>query len=497
MGSVWRAHHLGLEAPVAVKLMDPAVMRTPGMLARFHREAQAAAQLRSPHVVQIFDHGVDEASRTPFIVMELLEGESLLDRQARFRVLPPRETSLIVTDVCRALGRAHEMGIIHRDLKPANLFLVNNDDHEITKVLDFGIAKSQFVLNETTTNSGSILGTPLYMSPEQISGNRAVDPRSDLWSLAVVACECLTGKKPFSADSIGALTLVICIEPLPKPSRLGSVPAGFDAWFERAVARDPAERFQTAKELAEELRRVCGLTSARGAGSLDSDDRASSMLGRLELREDGIATEPQWGEEGRVSGARVDALPLAPTVDVKEAATGNALSKSSHDLARVVPRSRSRARVAAALGLVSALVIGLVAVSRMLSSASSPESGTGVPLSRSIDTLTPDTTSNAKLPSPPEVAVAAVPVPLGPPSLLPGAGLPPPADAERQSSFLRPAAPPKLTPSSVPSANVPAPPSASNVPAPPSASPQPSAAAPPAASGASPITLESVIDQRR
>src|SRR5688500_11856216 len=143
MVSVWRALHLGLNAPVAVKLMDRAIMKTAGMLARFHREAQAAAQLRSPHVVQIIDHGVDAESGTPFIAMELLEGESLADRLTRVGVLSPRETSRLVTEVCRALARAHEAGIVHRDLKPANLFLVANDDQEVTKVLDFGIAKSQ------------------------------------------------------------------------------------------------------------------------------------------------------------------------------------------------------------------------------------------------------------------------------------------------------------------------------------------------------------------
>lgn len=260
MGAVWRAQHLDLGAPVAVKLMDASIARRPEALARFHREARAAAQLRSPHVVQILDHGVDPGTRTPYIVMELLEGEGLGERLVRERVLSPEDTARIVSDVCRALARAHEAGIVHRDIKPSNIFLVRNDDQEIAKVLDFGVAKAESpaLTVDAVTKSGSMLGTPLYMSPEQIGGGREVDFRSDLWSLGVIACECLTGKRPFMADTVGALAVQICTQPPPRPSQLGPVPAGFDEWFQRAVARAPADRFGSARELAEALRRVCG-----------------------------------------------------------------------------------------------------------------------------------------------------------------------------------------------------------------------------------------------
>jgi serine/threonine-protein kinase len=369
MGSVWRAHHLGLEAPVAVKLMAPGIMTAPGMLQRFHREAQAAARLRSPHVVQIFDHGVDSATSTPFIVMELLEGESLLERLGRVRTLSPLKTARLVTDVCRALSRAHEAGIIHRDLKPANLFLVPNDDQEVTKVLDFGIAKSPLPFQgvESTTNSGSILGTPLYMSPEQISGGKQVDARSDLWSLAVVVCECLTGRRPFSADSIGALTLIICTEPPPVPSRLGPVPENFDAWFERAVSRDPSARFQTAREFAEEFRKVCGLSSseeaeflARNSGPPDApQDRG----------EDGRAstTARQWGRpvsESSSDSGDVESLPLAPTVDLKEGRTAGALSKTSHELTPAGSHKRLTRRLVAAGAILAVIGVGLLLLRR-------------------------------------------------------------------------------------------------------------------------------------
>jgi serine/threonine-protein kinase len=262
MGAVWRAEHLDLHAPVAVKLLNPIIAATSDGLSRFHREATAAASLRSPHVVQILDRGVDEATRQPFIVMELMEGESLAGRIARQTRLSPARTATVVTHIARALARAHEAGIVHRDLKPDNVFLIRNEDEEIAKVLDFGIAKTQAhkLGGDVGTRTGAVMGTPYYMSPEQISGAKGVDFRSDLFALGVIACECLTGRRPFDADSIGGLALKICVEPIPRPSELGQVPPGFDAWFERAVSRDPAGRFRSAREMAEELRRVCGVT---------------------------------------------------------------------------------------------------------------------------------------------------------------------------------------------------------------------------------------------
>lgn len=270
MGSVWRATHLGLHAPVAIKLIEPHIVVNPDAVERFHREARAAAGLRSPHVVQILDHGVDDATQAPFIAMELLEGESLAQRLERLQRLSPEETARVLSHVSRALSRAHESGIVHRDLKPDNVFIVRNDDEEVAKVLDFGIAKSQGALGaDSATRTGAVMGTPYYMSPEQISGAKNVDFRADLWALGVIACECLTGTRPFDAETIGGLALKICVEPLPRPSSLGPVPVGFDAWFERAVARPPLSRFGSARELAEELRRVCAgdvLAVAAAAG---------------------------------------------------------------------------------------------------------------------------------------------------------------------------------------------------------------------------------------
>ncbi len=260
MGSVWRAEHLGLNAPVAVKLLDMVdVASSAESLNRFHREARAAAAIRSPHVVQILDHGVDEALAAPFIVMELMEGESLAQRLARAVRISPAELARVFTHVARALSRAHEAGIVHRDLKPDNVFLVRNEDEEVAKVLDFGIAKAQAhgLGSDSATRTGAVMGTAYYMSPEQISGTKNVDFRTDLWAFGVMACECLTGTRPFDAETIGGLTLRICIEPIPAPSTFAPVPAGFDEWFARIVNRDPRQRFASAREAADALRQVC------------------------------------------------------------------------------------------------------------------------------------------------------------------------------------------------------------------------------------------------
>ncbi len=259
MGVVWRAQDLQLSAPVAVKLLQPRHRHDSALRARFQAEAAIGAQLRSPHVVQIFETGVDHTTGLPFIAMELLEGESLQQRLERRGPLAPRELLRVVSQVARALARAHALGVIHRDLKPANIFLVRDGETQLAKVLDFGIAKRVAdASGHLRTLTGDLLGTPTYMSPEQLLGSRDVDQRSDLWSLGVIAAECLTGKLPFEAEHLAGLALAICQGRSLLPSTLGAVPPGFDAWFQRATAQSAELRFESALELAEALREVCG-----------------------------------------------------------------------------------------------------------------------------------------------------------------------------------------------------------------------------------------------
>jgi serine/threonine-protein kinase len=265
MGSVWLARHVDLDSLVAVKLMGKEVAATPAGTERFLREARTAASLRSPHVVQILDYGLHEG--VPFIAMELLEGESLAARLARDgRFTNWLLAEHILRQVARAVGRAHDAGIVHRDLKPGNIFLVRNDEEEIVKLLDFGIAKSASPLDappSSSTRTGEFLGSPVYASPEQLQASKHLDQRADIWSLGVIAYECFIGTPPFAEDTLVNLVLAVCLQPLPIPSQRGAVPPGFDAWFARACERDVTQRFQTVREASIELRRLvaaaCGL----------------------------------------------------------------------------------------------------------------------------------------------------------------------------------------------------------------------------------------------
>ena len=198
MGSVWAAEHLTLRSRVAVKLIDPQVYGIPQALHRFEREARALAILRSPHVVQVLDYGVD--SGNPYLVMELLEGVTLRRRLQTYGRLTWATAWTLTQHLARAMSVADAAGFVHRDLKPENVFLVSDGDEFVGKVLDFGIAKTLATAATPLTAVGSILGTWQYASPEQIAG-QLVDARSDLWSLGVIVFECVTGFLPFNAES--------------------------------------------------------------------------------------------------------------------------------------------------------------------------------------------------------------------------------------------------------------------------------------------------------
>ncbi|MGK3962722.1 protein kinase [Sorangium sp. So ce118] len=251
MGSIWVARHLQLDVGVAVKLMASEYAASTTARARFEREARAAAQLKIPNVVHVHDYGIEDD--TPFLVMELLEGEDLETRLAREGRLTGAATLTIVTQVCKALRRAHEMGVIHRDLKPANLFLSRQDEDELVKVLDFGIAKAEgMLLAGKETKTGTLVGSPYYMSPEQVRRSKSLDRRSDLWSVGVIIYRCLTGRLPFPGEEIGEVFVAICTEDFPLPSSLApELGPEVDRFFARALMRDPEHRFQSASELAE------------------------------------------------------------------------------------------------------------------------------------------------------------------------------------------------------------------------------------------------------
>jgi eukaryotic-like serine/threonine-protein kinase len=264
MGSVWAGTHTTLGTRVAVKFIDAEHASSREARQRFENEARAAASLRSKHVVEVYDHGVTEDGR-PFIVMEFLHGEPLDRRLDRVGRLHPKDAARITGQVCRALAKAHAVGIVHRDLKPENVFLVWDDEDgaDVAKVVDFGIAKftDSVSASSSATRTGSVLGTPYYMSPEQARGLRTVDFRSDLWSVGVIVFRCLTGRLPFEGEAVGDVLVKLCTAPLPVPSELvGDLPSGIDGWMARALSREPEGRFQSAAELGQSLAALCGLT---------------------------------------------------------------------------------------------------------------------------------------------------------------------------------------------------------------------------------------------
>jgi serine/threonine-protein kinase len=222
MGAVWVAEHLALRTEVVVKFIASDLTKNKDAQARFSREAAAASQVKSPHVVQTFDHGVT-GEGVPYIVMELLEGRDLAAYLEEDAILGPELVVEIIGQLSRALDRAHEKGIIHRDIKPGNVYLCDagRSGEIFVKLLDFGIAKGvELAINsvDSGTKTGAMIGSPFYMSPEQILGAKDIDHRSDLWSVGVLAFEMLTGHKPFDAETMGGLAIKIHSEPLPVPS---------------------------------------------------------------------------------------------------------------------------------------------------------------------------------------------------------------------------------------------------------------------------------------
>jgi serine/threonine-protein kinase len=251
MGHVWLGRHLLLDLPIALKFMDASLIASPEARARFEREARAAAQLRSQHIVQILDYGLHEGA--PYIVMEHLVGEDLRTRLERQKKLSLKEISTIVGEVAKGLKLAHDAGIVHRDLKPGNVFLARVGDDEIAKILDFGVAKSTDARTAETTTTGRLLGSPEYMSPEQARGG-VIDPRSDLWSLGVIVFRALTGKRPFTAAHVGDLLVKICADPIPRATAIApELPPAIEDFFERALCRSPDGRFASAKGLSDAL----------------------------------------------------------------------------------------------------------------------------------------------------------------------------------------------------------------------------------------------------
>jgi serine/threonine protein kinase len=445
MGSVWEGRHASLGTRVAIKFVDAEHADNEEARSRFLTEARAAAAIQSKHAIQIFDHGLADDGR-PYIVMELLLGEPLDARIERLGRLSLAETVRILGQVCRALARAHGAGIIHRDLKPENIFLVRSfeDEDEIAKVLDFGIAKIRIPFQggepTSSTQTGAVIGTPYYMSPEQARGFRTIDHRTDLWSLGVIAYKCATGVLPFEGQSVGDLLVKICTGPLPTPSHaVSDLPATFDTWFARALDRDPAARFASAAELADALAAAAGIGLRRGPATSE-----------------GMSLVPP-------SGRAPLEPPLLPTPLPSAAAGAN--STSAPFTAAASPAKASRGVIAGvAFASILAGSAGVVAIARfaprapptLAATAPATVPASPFPPSNALDggaTVPPRADSSgapAKVPAP-----AAVPAPAS--SLLrpisDRAASPPDHAAEKPQTAAKIAAPPAVHPAPRPTSS--------------------------------------------
>jgi serine/threonine protein kinase len=260
MGVVYLAHDPRLRRRVAVKTHTLPEGLTPDRLGefqeRFLREARAAARLSHPGIVTVYDSDEDPGGGAPFIAMEYVEGGTLRQRIETEGSLPPDEAVGLTLRLADALAVAHDAGITHRDVKPANV-LIRDSDGEV-KIADFGVAR---LTDSDLTGTGNTLGSPAYMSPEQVQG-REPDGRSDLFSLAVILYEMLAGERPFRGDDPVSLAYAIVHEtPVPISRRADGVPDRLDRFFDRALAKDPADRFADARAFAEGLREAMTATA--------------------------------------------------------------------------------------------------------------------------------------------------------------------------------------------------------------------------------------------
>ena len=273
MGAVYECIHLKTRKRRALKVMLPEIVASADMRERFELEARVTADIESEHIVETFDAGVDEETGAPFLVMELLRGEELGSLLKRRGALPFEEVVLLLSQAALALDRTHGAGIVHRDLKPDNLFVTSRDDGSPRlKILDFGVAK--VVADEARSiQQTAAIGTPLYMSPEQFQGDGKIGPRADLYALGHIAYTLLTGR-PYWYDeqrsnpAIFAFVVLVMAGPSERPSKRASrrgvtLPSGFDAWFARATARVPRDRFDTASALVTNLAAVLEVTLPR------------------------------------------------------------------------------------------------------------------------------------------------------------------------------------------------------------------------------------------
>jgi serine/threonine-protein kinase len=327
MGVVVSAMHLQLDERVAIKFLLPGALHNAEAVARFAREARAAVKIKSEHVARVSDVGTLETG-APYMVMEFLQGRDLAALVKEAGPLAAADAADFVLQACEALAEAHALGIVHRDLKPANLFLVARaDGSPCVKVLDFGISKvtstSSSGADLGMTKTHAIMGSPLYMSPEQMSSSRSVDARADIWAIGAILYELATGTVPFEADSMPQLCGMILQDlPTPPRARRADLPESLERVILRCLEKDRANRFQNVAELAIALapltprngnrsaQRIAKILSVAGVSSGDVSVPATSIA-PAGTNPTASTTQNNWGKTLSKTGGRALWLVLA------------------------------------------------------------------------------------------------------------------------------------------------------------------------------------------
>jgi eukaryotic-like serine/threonine-protein kinase len=366
MGVVVAATHVTLEERVAIKFLLPEALGNQETVARFLREARAAVRIKSEHVARVTDVGQLE-NGAPYMIMEYLDGSDLAVHTQRRGALPLEDAVEYVLQACEAIAEAHALGIVHRDLKPANLFVATRaDGTPSVKVLDFGISKVSGVgassgadlgMTKTTT----IMGSPLYMSPEQMASTRDVDARTDIWALGAILYELMTGKVPFQADTITQLCAMILQNPPPPLRNLRpDAPEGLQHIIARCLSKDRNQRFQNVAEFASALApyapRRARISIERVGRVIDSAGLGTSRPHLDDVvpssQAAGAATGAAWGTSGRTtkrSSGAVAAIAVVALLGVAGAATAGVLFfRSPKSAAAPEPTTGAPATTAAA-----------------------------------------------------------------------------------------------------------------------------------------------------
>ncbi len=310
MGLVVAAHHMGLDSRVAIKLLLPEMLQHKDVVARFAQEARAAARITNEHVARVFDVGALEDG-APYMVMEYLDGSDLGEWLHRDGRLPVAQAVDFVLQACEGVAEAHGVGIVHRDLKPANLFCVKRSDGSFSiKVLDFGISKlsaggAQSSFSMTAT--AAVMGTPYYMSPEQMESARDVDARTDIWSLGIILYELITGSRPFGGQTLPEVCFRIATHPAPRIRELRpDVPPGVEAVVLKSLEKRRADRFSSIAELAAALAPFGG---DQAISSAARSRRASSVTATADIaRAHMTVSMPDVGEFGLQSSQSLSAF---------------------------------------------------------------------------------------------------------------------------------------------------------------------------------------------